>query len=149
MTDLVLAIAHHLLVFGLAALLAAEAALLRPGLSPQQLRLLGTLDSDYGACAVLILVVGFCRVFFGLRGPEFFLDNPWFWAKLAAFALVGILSAPPTIRFIVWRRRAKQDGAFTITESEVRSIRRFLVAEIVAFAFIPALAAAMIRVPSL
>jgi putative membrane protein len=149
MTDLLLAMAHHLLVFGIAALLASEAALLRPGLNPQQLRLLGTLDSLYGIFAVLILIVGFGRVFFGVRGSEFFLTNPWFWAKLAAFAIVGILSAPPTIRFIAWRRHAKTDAGFAITADDVRWVRRFFIAEIVAFAFIPLFAAAMVRVPFL
>jgi len=149
MTDLLLAMAHHLLVFGIAALLASEAALLRPGLNPQQLRLLGTLDSLYGIFAVLILIVGFGRVFFGVRGPEFFLTNPWFWAKLAAFAIVGILSAPPTIRFIAWRRHAKTDAGFAITADDVRWVRRFFIGEIVAFAFIPLFAAAMVRVPFL
>jgi len=149
MTDLLLAMAHHLLVFGIAALLASEAALLRPGLNPQQLRLLGTLDSLYGIFAVLILIVGFGRVFFGVRGSEFFLTNPWFWAKLAAFAIVGILSAPPTIRFIAWRRHAKTDAGFAITADDVRWVRRFFIGEIVAFAFIPLFAAAMVRVPFL
>lgn len=59
MIDLLLALGHHVLVFGLAALIAAEAALLRPGLDASQLRLLGRLDTTYGIFAVLILIVGF------------------------------------------------------------------------------------------
>lgn len=149
MTDLLLAMAHHLLVFGIAALLAAEAALLKPGLDARQLRLLGTLDSLYGLFAVLILIVGFSRVFFGVRGPEFFLTNPWFWAKITAFVIVGVLSAPPTIRFIAWRRRAKTDTGFAITADDVRWVRRFFIGEIVVFAFILLFAAAMVRVPFL
>jgi putative membrane protein len=149
MTDLLLALAHHFLVFGLAALLAAEAALLRPDLSHAQLRLLGALDTTYGIFAGLILIVGFGRVFYGVHGPDFFLHNPWFWAKIACFAAVGVLSAPPTIRFIVWRRRARNDGAYSIPADEVAWVRRFMVVEIVVFAFIPLFAAAMVRVPFL
>lgn len=149
MTDLLLALAHHFLVFGLAALLAAEAALLRPGLDVRQLQVLGRLDTAYGSFAGLILIVGFGRVFFGVRGPEFFLTNPWFWAKIAAFVLVGILSAPPTIRFIAWRRQAARDAGFSLTPGEIAWVRRFFVAEIVVFAFIPLFAAAMVRVPFL
>jgi putative membrane protein len=149
MIDLLLALAHHLLVFGLAALLAAEAALLRPRLDRRQLRLLGRLDSSYGIFAVLILVVGFARVFFGVRGPEFFLTNYWFWAKIAVFVVVGILSAPPTIRFIAWRRAATLDSGFSVSEAEIVRARRFLIAELVLFAFIPLLAAAMVRMPFL
>ena len=149
MTDLVLALAHHLLVFGLAGIIAAEAVLVRPGLTRAQLRLLGILDAHYGVLALLILIVGFSRVYFGLRGPDFFLGNPWFWAKIACFAVVGILSAPPTIKFIVWRRKARGDARFEIPDAEVRTVRRFLTAEIAVFALIPLLAAAMVRVPSL
>jgi len=147
MTDLLLALAHHFLVFGLAALLAAEAAMLRPGIDAPQLRRLATLDGLYGAFAVLILIVGFCRVFFGVRGPEFFMTNPWFLAKIATFVVVGILSAPPTIRYIAWRRQARQDANFVPGSVEVAWVRRFLVAEVVLFAFIPLFAAAMVRVP--
>jgi putative membrane protein len=149
MTDLLLALAHHFLVFGLAALLAAEAALLRPGLDSRQLGVLARLDAAYGSFAVLILIVGFARVVYGVRGPEFFLANPWFWAKIAAFVVVGILSAPPTIRFIAWRHRFKQQPGFAVTAGEVRWVRRFFVGEIVVFAFIPLFAAAMVRVPFL
>ena len=149
MTDLLLALAHHFLVFGLAALLAAEAALLRPGLDVRQLKVLGRLDTAYGSFAGLILIVGFGRVFFGVRGPEFFLTNPWFWAKIATFVVVGILSAPPTIRYIAWRRRARGDASFVPGPAEVAWVRRFLVAEVVLFAFIPLFAAAMVRVPFL
>lgn len=149
MIDLLLALAHHFLVFGIAALLAAEAALLRPGLDAGRLRLLGRLDSTYGIFALLIIVVGFGRVFFGVRGPEFFLTNWWFWAKIAAFVVVGILSAPPTLRFIAWRRAVAADGSFTVGEADVARLRRFFIAEIVVFALIPLFAAAMVRVPFL
>jgi len=149
MTDLLLAMAHHLLVFSLAAIIAAEAVLVRPGMTNDQLRLIANLDRWYGVLAVLILVVGFGRVYYGIRGPAFFLTNPWFHAKLAAFVIVGILSAPPTIRFIAWRRRVAADEAATVTTDEILRVRRFLIAEVIVFAFIPLFAAAMVRVPYL
>jgi len=58
MTDLLLAIAHHLTVFTLAGLLVAEVALLRPNLGPERIRQLSTIDMAYGAVAMLIIVVG-------------------------------------------------------------------------------------------
>ena len=67
--------------------------------------------------------------------------------SMPLFAAVGVLSAPPTIRFIVWRRRARNDGAYSIPADEVAWVRRFMVVEIVVFAFIPLFAAAMVRVP--
>ena len=84
-TDLLLAIAHHLLFFALIAILAAETVLVRPGLAGDTLKRLGRLDAAYGGLAGLILIVGFCRVFFGLKGWEFYIYNWVFWAKIAAF----------------------------------------------------------------
>ena len=91
MTDLLLAIAHHLLVFSLAAILAVELATIRPGLGGASLRRLGIVDLHYGLIAALILIVGFARVYMGVKGPEAYLGAWTFWAKVGAFALVGLL----------------------------------------------------------
>jgi putative membrane protein len=145
MPDLVLAILHHLLVFALAGLLAAELALLRPSVGGATLKVLGGLDAAYGATAVLILVVGFSRVFFGGKGSTFYLGNPMFWAKIGAFAVVGLLSIAPTLAILRWRRQVKAQADFTPPTGEVATARRVLVAEVLVFALIPILAAAMAR----
>lgn len=145
MTDLILAIAHHLTVFTLAGLLIAEAALLRPGLSPERIRQLSAIDMAYGAVAMLIIVVGVLRVIFGDKGADYYLHNWAFWLKMAAFVLVGLLSAPPTLAIIGWRRRLAADPAFSPDAATIAGLRRFYIGEIVAFAFIPVFAAAMAR----
>jgi putative membrane protein len=145
MTDLLLTIAHHLLVFALTAILAMEVSLVRPGLDAATLRRVGAADLAYGAVAGLILAVGFARVYWGAKGPEFFLSNPWFWAKIAAFVVVGLLSAPPTVRFLAWRRRLKDDPAALPSPAEIGAVRRFLILEMILFAAIPVLAAMMVR----
>jgi putative membrane protein len=144
-TDFVLACLHHLLVFGMAALLAAEMAAVRPGLDAPGLRRLTMLDAHYGAAAGLIILVGVLRVIYGLKGPDFYLGNPAFWAKMTAFAVVGALSVLPTIRIISWRRKSKTDPAFTLPIDEVRRVRGFFIAEAAVFALIPLFAAAMAR----
>jgi len=145
MTDLVLAIAHHLSVFALAGLLIAEVALLRPNLTPERIRQLGLIDMAYGLVAVLIIVVGVLRVIFGDKGADYYLHNWAFWLKMAAFLLVGLLSAPPTLAIIGWRRKVAADPSFAPDAATISGLRRFYVGEIVAFAFIPAFAAAMAR----
>ena len=57
-TDAWLAIIHHLAVFGIAAVLAAEWALVRPGLSAAEIRRLVRIDSAYGALAAVVLSAG-------------------------------------------------------------------------------------------
>ena len=145
MTDLVLAIAHHLCVFTLAGLLLAEVALLRPMLSPERIRQLGGIDMAYGAVAMLIIVVGVLRVIFGDKGADYYIHNWAFWLKMAAFLLVGLLSVPPTLAILGWRRKLAADPKFSPDAATITGLRRFFVGEIVAFAFIPAFAAAMAR----
>lgn len=145
MTDLILAIAHHLCVFTLAGLLIAEVALLRPGIAGERIRQIGAIDAAYGAMAGLVIVVGVLRVIFGDKGAEYYLHNWAFWLKMAAFLLVGLLSVPPTLAILGWRRQLKDNPGFTPDPLLVGRLRRFFAGEILAFAFIPAFAAAMAR----
>ena len=146
MNDLVLASIHHLLVFGIAAALAAELALMRPAaMSPETVRLLVRFDAAYGMLALGILAAGFIRVWYGAKGPDFYLHNPVFWAKIAAFGVVGLLSIQPTRRILAWRQAAKADARFMPALQEVGKLRRVLLLEIHVFALIPILAAAMAR----
>lgn len=145
MTDLLLAVAHHLLVFSLAAILAIELATVRPGLSGAGLRRLGIVDMHYGLIATLILIIGFARVYMGVKDPEAYLGNWAFWAKIGAFVVVGLLSAPPTIRILQWRKRARAEPDFALGHAEVKAVRPYLVAEFAVFALIPVFAAMMAR----
>lgn len=145
MTDLVLAVLHHLLILSLAGLLAVELALVKPGVGGASLKTLGLVDAGYGAMATLVLAVGFSRVFLGGKGSAFYLENPVFWAKIAAFAAVGLLSIAPTAAILRWRKRAKAEPAFAPSDQEVARTRRVLALEALVFALIPVFAAAMAR----
>jgi len=145
MLDLVLAILHHLLILSLAGLMMAGFVLAKPGLSGAALKTLGGIDASYGGTAVLILIVGFSRVFLGGKGADFYLHNPVFWAKIAAFAVVGLLSIQPTISILKWRKQAAADPAFVPADAEVAKVRKVMLAELLVFALIPAFAAAMAR----
>jgi putative membrane protein len=139
--DLVLAIVHHFLAFLLAALRAAELVLVRSGLDARGLPLLGRIDGAYGMAAGLLILIGICRVIFGLKGWEFYVYNPVFWMKMAAFAAVGLLSIPPTMRIIRWRRAVPG----VVPDAEVTALRNWLKAEAGFFALILIFAAAMAR----
>ena len=81
MIDLFLSALHFLLVFALVAILAAQSALIRPGITASSLHLAVNLDRAYGASAMLLLGVGFGRVYWGAKGSSFYLSNP-LWAKI-------------------------------------------------------------------
>lgn len=143
--DLILAILHHLGVFTVAGIIAAEWALVRPGMSMEKIRHVAKIDAAYGIAAGLVLFIGFARVFFGLKGSAFYLQNPIFWAKISAFIVIGVLSVTPTLLFIHWRDKAKSDPSFLPSADEIANVRRYVKIEAHVFVLIPILAAAMAR----
>jgi putative membrane protein len=145
LTDLILAILHHLAIVTLIVLLAFEFALLKPGLSAADLRRVTRVDAAYGISAGLVIVIGVCRVIWGAKGADFYLSNPWFWAKMASFAAIGILSIPPTLALLKWRKVSGLEAGFLPPEGEVARLRRFLHAEVGLLALVVAFAAAMAR----
>ena len=140
--DLLLAILHHLLVFSLAGLLAAEWVLVRPGLAGTNLELLAGIDRAYGAVAMAVIAIGAGRVFFGLKGWEFYVFNHMFWGKMTAFVAVGAAlhhSHDPHRGLAQGRRRRP------VPDREILAVRSWLKAEVAVFALIPVFAAAMAR----
>lgn len=140
MLDLTLAVAHHLFIFGLFGILFTEFATVQRGISPATVTRIASIDLWYGLLAGLILIVGFSRAVFAAKGWSYYSHNVFFWAKIAVFAIIGLLSVPPTLVFIRWRR-----AGVAPVESEVSGVRRFLYAELALFALLPAFAAAMAR----
>ena len=145
MTDLTLAALHFIMIFALVGILGAEAALVREGMDETQANRVAVLDRGYGAAAGLLLVAGFLRVFYGAKGAAFYLENPVFWAKIAAFALVGALSIPPTVRFVVWQRRTRKESGYRLLAADVRGARRLIAAQAAVLLVIPLLAGVMAR----
>jgi putative membrane protein len=145
MDDGLLAILHHVLVFGLTIMLAMQLALVREGVGAAELTRVGRIDAGYGLTAGLILIVGLLRVWYGAKGADYYTGNPWFWAKMAAFAGVGLLSIPPTLAFIRWRRALKADAGALPAPAAVAGVRRLLGLEVVLLLLVPVFAALMAR----
>jgi putative membrane protein len=143
--DLSLAIAHHLLIFMLAGVLAFEVGVIRSSMKREDVLRVARVDNWYGILAVAIVVVGFSRAIYAAKGWAYYQANGFFWAKIAAFVAVGLLSIVPTIQIIRWRRALTADAAFLPAAPDIAGVRRYLWAEVAFFAFIPAFAAAMAR----
>jgi putative membrane protein len=144
-TDLVFSYLHFVLVFALVACLVVEIALVRDGLSSANLARVGRIDSLYGIAAILLLVVGFCRVYFGLKGADFYWTNPGFHLKLTLYVLLALASLPPTFRYISWRRGFKAGTRTAITAKDVSFVRLWLHLELVLLFLIPLAAGLMAR----
>lgn len=143
--DAFLAFLHFVFLLIMVGALTAEVFLLRLPPTPDLVRVIGRADAFYGASAGLLIAAGFLRVFYGAKGADFYWGEPFFWAKLAAFALVGLLSVPPTIRFIRWRGALRKDASFLPPASEMKSARRYVMIELHLLALVIAFAVLMAR----
>ncbi len=143
--DLVLASAHHLAVFTLMAIFAAEFALLRPGLTGPRIRQLASIDAAYGAAAGLVVVVGLLRVLFGAVDASYYWGNHAFWGKMAAFVVMGLLTIQPTISIRRWVNAGAGQQDYAPPASEIATSRRFIHMQAGVLLLIPIFAAAMAR----
>ena len=126
LTDTLLAYFHHVAAFALVAILFAEMALCKPGMTSQQVRSLTRYDRMYGIFAALLLVVGVMRVVWGIKGAQFYAHNPAFHAKVGLFIVVGLLSVPPTLRFFRWAKSLTANSQFVPDDAEIKAARRFI-----------------------
>lgn len=143
--DAFLSFAHFLFAFGVLGALAAEAWLLRLKVTPEIRALLLRVDMMYGFAAMAVILAGLARVFWGAKAASFYATEPFFWAKMAVFLAVGVVSIAPTLAFFRWRAAAKNNPSYAPDDAEVAKLRRLVRLELVVFMFIPLFAALMAR----
>ena len=136
---------HHLCVFGLFVILAAEMTLVRPGILAETVIRVVRIDGLYGILAGLALVAGGLRVVYGAKGAAFYTHNPLFWTKLGLFLLIGILSVPPTLDYIRWRKALRANPAALPSASAVQATRKLIHIQFGLLFLLPILAAMMAR----
>ncbi len=138
-----LSAAHLLtLALGAGALFARGRALSGPLDDAGWKRLLAA-DNAWGLAAVLWIVSGLGRVFYGGKDPAFYWRNGFFWIKLALFATIFALELAPMTTFIrVRRARAK---ASPLPPFSIEAYRRINAVELALVVTIVFVAAFMVR----
>lgn len=143
--DAGLAYAHFVFAFILVSAVAAEAFVLRVPVTPANARLLLRIDLFYAISAVGVIIAGISRVAWGVKGQAFYAHEPFFWAKMATFAIVGLLSIAPTRAYYRWNKLSRDPGAFAVAEADQKSVRRWVMIEVHLLALVPLFAALMAR----
>ena len=139
----ILSAVHTLtLALGAGAIFARGRALSRP-LDDDGWRRLLAADNAWGMAAVLWIISGLLRVFYGGREPGFYWRNGFFWVKLALFAGVFALELSPMITFI--RVRIARRRGTAIPRFPVDLYRRINAAELGLVVTIVVVAAFMAR----
>ncbi len=141
--DALLHYAHFLCIFLLASLLSGEVILLKRSLSRARIAQLQSVDRWYGISAALVIVTGLLLVFFGLKGSAYYAHNGIFWAKMALFVGIALVSIVPTIEYLRWNQRAGADGSIVLEAGEYRRLRGLLWIQVSLLVFIPLCAALM------
>ncbi len=77
-----LAFLHHAAAFAVVALLTVELVLLRGELTVANARTLLRMDAAFGIAALVLLIVGFLRVFFTEKGAAYYFHSGTFIAKV-------------------------------------------------------------------
>lgn len=145
MTSAFLAFLHHAAAFILFGALMAELVLTKNELNLASARSLLRMDAAYGISAMLVLVVGFLRVFFTEKGAAYYFGSGPFLAKVGLFAIAGVLSIGPTREFLSWRKALRQQQLPVLDEAKRRSIRRAIHIQLTALLLILLCAALMAR----
>lgn len=145
MTAAFLAYLHFLAIFALFALLSIEHVLFKAPLDLARARSLMLTDLAYGLCAGLVLLTGIARVLWFGKGWSYYLDNSLFHAKIGLFALVALLSLPPTLVFLNWRPALKAGRAPEPSARQVLLLTWCIRSELLLLLLIPLLAALMAR----
>jgi putative membrane protein len=103
------------------------------------------MDAAYGMSAMLLIVVGFLRVFYTEKGATYYFGSAPFILKISLFVIVGLLSIRPTREFLSWRALLAQQQLPAFSDDKRRIIRRTIHIELTLLVIIMLCAALMAR----
>jgi len=135
---------HYLSIMAFFAALVGEHLLLRPAMTPAEIRRIAFVDSICGAAFIGAVLTGSMKLLKFGKGAEFYLHAWQFHVKLALVLLVFLVSIYPTVVFLKYRRRTKgMDERETLTMPP--GLKHGIRLELFLVALIPLFAAAMTR----
>jgi putative membrane protein len=136
---------HHAAAFTLVAALVSERILTQDALTLRDAKRILTSDRVFGIAAGMVLVIGILRVAFFEKGELYYLHSAPFIAKIALFAILGLLSIYPTLQFLSWRKALAQGAVPAVSEDTMNRIRLILRLELGGVVLIVLCAALMAR----
>lgn len=145
MISALLAFLHHAAAFILFGALMAELVLIRGELNLVSARSLARMDVAYGGAAVVLLIVGFLRVFYTEKGAAYYFGSGPFLVKMVLFAVVGVISIGPTREYLSWRSALRLQQIPVLEDARRRSIRRAIHIQLTLLVAIMLCAALMAR----
>jgi putative membrane protein len=136
---------HHLAAFIVVGTLMVELVVLKGDLTPTSARSVLRMDAAYGIAALVLLVVGFLRVFYTEKGTAYYFASGSFLTKLTLFIIVGLLSIYPTMKFLSWRKALREGRVPEFAAGTRRKVRMLIHLELTLLFVIMLMAVMMAR----
>jgi len=136
---------HHLAAFVIVGALMVELVVLRNDLTIPSARSVLRMDMAYGVAALVLLVVGFVRVFHTEKGSLYYFSSGPFLVKLTLFIVVGLLSIYPTVKFMGWRKALREQRVPDFDAGTRRKVRMLIHVELTLIVVIILMAIMMAR----
>jgi putative membrane protein len=145
MAQAIAAYLHYLSIFVLFALLSVEHIQFKLPLDLSRARSLIITDIAYGISAGVVLVTGAARAIWYAKGPDYYLHNSLFHAKVGLFLLIALLSIVPTLTFVQLRKNLHAGLAPEISPARGKRVINCIRAELLLLLSMPLLAVFMAR----
>jgi putative membrane protein len=126
MDSALIAFGHFLAFFALTAALVLQIALLTDSPTIEVAKRIQRADRAYGLMAILLLLMGFLRVFYFEKGAEYYFGNTYFIVKLGLFIFIGLMSIYPTITYLHWNKNIREGKAPEFSVPAASKLRKVL-----------------------
>ncbi|MBE9224353.1 DUF2214 family protein [Phormidium sp. LEGE 05292] len=146
LTSSIIAYLHYLGFMLAFAALTVEIFNLKKEMTLHEAKKVAFADAAYGAAATIILVTGILRVMYFGKGTDYYLSNPFFYAKIGIFIIVSLLSLYPTFTFLTWIKNFQMNQPPSIEIAQVNRLSWLIKGEMCGFILLPLFAAVMARI---
>jgi putative membrane protein len=143
--EAILAYLHILAILSMVVFSSSEAAICRTEwMNARVVERLVRVDMIYGIAAILVLLSGLARTYWGIKGGGWYWTNWLLHLKIGMFVGVALMSIKPTLMFRRWSRELKATGALP-GEAQVREARKWVMIQAHVIAIIPIAAVFLAR----
>jgi putative membrane protein len=143
--EAILAYIHILAILSMVVFISSEAAICRTEwMNARVVERLVRVDLIYGIAAVLVLLSGLARTYWGFKGGGWYWTNWLLHLKLGMFVVVALMSIKPTLMYRRWRRDLAATGALP-SDAQIRDARKWVMIQAHIIAIIPIAAVFLAR----
>ena len=143
--EALLAFAHLAAILTMVVFISSEAALCRSEwMNARVVERLVAVDRIYLVGIAAVLLTGLARIWWGMKGADWYWTNWLVHLKLTLLVVVAVLAIPPAQAFRRWRRQLHAGGALP-EEGQIRKARRTVMLAAHLIALVPLAAVFLAR----